>query len=254
MKREPIGLQLYSVRDEAMADLPSALREVARMGYEGVEFFGRFPWSARDLRAMLDDVGLKGIGYHVTLDWLKGGALSETADFLNLLECDCAVLAVLPDAWRGTEADWRRAAAFINEVSDALARRGIRFGYHNHDMEFYPVEGAVPFELLFRDLAQNVFMELDVGHALRGGADPCALMRKWRGRQKMVHIRDYAPDDTDALVGEGRVNWPEVISLCRACGATKWFIIEQEPSSTPPLVAAERGLRNFEGILADLPV
>ena len=81
MARIPIGLRLYSVREDCAKDLPGTLKAVAEMGYEGVEFAGYYNHTATELRKMLDDVGLVCCGTHIGLDTLQGDALEKTIDF-----------------------------------------------------------------------------------------------------------------------------------------------------------------------------
>ncbi len=247
--RKPIGLQLFSVRKEVQEDLPGTLKEVARMGYDGVEFFGRYPHSPEEIRAMLQECGLQAPGYHVLLPWLEGEALGETIDMLKGIGVRYAVIAVLPEERRKTRQDWIDVAELMNGVSKKLAEHSIKLGYHNHRMEFERVDGELPFDLLFGNLDESVFMELDVGHALRGDADPASLIRKYPGRLDIVHVREYASENEKALVGEGEVDWADLLSLCDREGKTEWYVIEQSASECPPLEAAERCLRNLEGIL-----
>ena len=65
MAKIPIAVQLYSVREDCAKDLPGTLKAIAKMGYKGVEFAGYHGRSAKDLRRMLDDLGLKVAGSHI---------------------------------------------------------------------------------------------------------------------------------------------------------------------------------------------
>jgi sugar phosphate isomerase/epimerase len=241
-----VGLQLFSVRTEYQSDLAGTLERVARMGYDGVEFFGAFPRPADELRRLLEGIGLEAAGYHVLLPALEGDALRETIAYMTELRTKHVTLAVVPEARRQTKQDWLDAATLLRAAADEFARNGLTLGYHNHRMEFEPVEGELPFDLLFENLPPSVTMQLDCGHALRAGADPASLLRKYPGRSRTIHIRDWSRTNESALVGEGEVNWVEVLRLCRETADTEWYIVEQGDAGIPPFEAAEKDLRNLE--------
>ena len=96
MSQIPIGLQLYSVREDCQKDLPGVLKEVARMGYAGVEFAGYYGYSATDLRKMLDDLGLKCCGTHTGLPTLLGEELPKTIEFNQTLGNKFLIVPGLP--------------------------------------------------------------------------------------------------------------------------------------------------------------
>lgn len=243
-----VGLQLFSVRDEYQNDLAGTLERVARMGYDGVEFFGPFPRPADELRRLLEGIGLEAAGYHILLPALEGDALRETIAYMTELRTTHVVLAVIPEARRSSKRDWLEAARLLGAAAAEFERHGLSLGYHNHRMEFEPVEGELPFDLLFTNLPAAVTMQLDCGHALRAGTDPAALLRKYPGRSRTIHIRDWSRTNESALVGEGEVNWPEVLRLCRDTANTEWYVIEQGDAEIPPFEAVERDLRNLEAL------
>ena len=246
---KPIAIQLFSVRKEVQSDLPGTLRELARMGYDGVEFFGTYPHSPEEIRGMLRENNLQAVGYHVLLPWLQGEELAKTIALCNGIGTSNAVVAVLPEERRKTKADWIEVAHELNGVREELAKAGITLGYHNHRMEFDPVEGALGQDLLFQTFASDVVMELDIGHALRGGADPIEVIKKYPNRQKLVHVREFDPNDDHALVGEGTVDWKSVLPVCASTGGAAWYIIEQGSAKIPAMDAAQRCLDNLKAVI-----
>lgn len=249
-----IGVQLYSVRNEVENDLPGVLVELAQMGYQGVEFFGRFPQQSLEIRTVLNDHGLHGTGYHVMLPWLNEDSLNETVEMLLELEIHDAIVAVLPDEYREDLEGWQRAADLMNNVEPILHRHGIRLGYHNHDMEFVPVGDAMPMDLLLERFSPKIFWELDTGQAARAGVDPLTLLNRHRGRQPFLHVREYSPERETVLLGEGVVNWKEVLAFCEQEPSIEWLIVEQEHSIDPPLAACRtclETLRQYLGASVD---
>jgi sugar phosphate isomerase/epimerase len=245
-----IGLQLFSVRDEIARDLPGTLQRAARMGYGGVELFGPQERGAAEIRRLLDAAGLDAVGSHVLLPDLEGGRLERTLDFQAELGARHLTLAVLPEGRRETRAHWMEAARILNAAAGKAAARGLRLAYHNHRMEFAPLDGDLAFDILFRALSPEVGMQLDLGHALRGGGDPAALLRRYPGRARTVHVRDWSAKDDRVLVGEGDVPWAEVLPLCAGTGNTEWLIVEQGEARCAPLEAAERSLAALKRLLA----
>jgi len=131
----------------------------------------------------------------------------------------------------------------FNEISARVRPYDMWVGYHNHTSEFTEVEGEVPWDTLFSNTVDDVTMQLDIGHALHGGGDPVAILKRYPGRALTVHVRDYSATNDKALVGGGDVAWDEVFELCEAIGGTQWYIVEQQPSDYPPLECVNRCLQ-----------
>src|SRR5579875_3797458 len=72
MTTQQVALQLYTVRDETGRDFAGTLRQVAEMGYAGVEFAGYGDLSAQAMRSLLAETGLQAVGSHVGMDVSPG--------------------------------------------------------------------------------------------------------------------------------------------------------------------------------------
>jgi sugar phosphate isomerase/epimerase len=236
MKKILVAVQLYSVRNDCARDLPGVLKAVAQMGYDGVEFAGYYNRTAEELRAMLDDVGLKVAGAHVGIQTLLGDELEKSVAFHRVLGNRFLIVPGLPTELRATAADWRRTADLFNEIAARLAPYGMMTGYHNHSHEFKPMEGKIPWEILFDATHPEVCMQPDSGNARDGGADIIPYIRKYPGRSRTVHLKEYSSDRSRAaLLGEGEIRWMDLFDACERVGGTEWYIIEQETYSHPPL-------------------
>ncbi|GAB4522300.1 MAG: sugar phosphate isomerase/epimerase [Anaerolineae bacterium] len=243
MTRIPIALQLYSVREDCARDLAGTLEAVARMGYEGVEFAGYHGYSASQLRKLLDDLGLRVAGAHVGLDTLLGDELSRTIEFHQVLGNRFLIVPGLPEERRRSRAAWLETAALFNEIAEKVAEHGMAVGYHNHHIEFSPLEGELPWDTFFGNTRRDVVMQLDIGNAMHGGADPLVFLRRYPGRARSVHLKEYSATNEKALIGEGDAPWAEVFALCESVGGTEWYIVEQESYAYPPLECVDRCLR-----------
>lgn len=244
----PVGLQLYSVREDCARDLPGVLREVARMGYAGVEYAGYYGYSAEDLRAMLDENGLKCCGTHTALTTLLPDQLADTIAFNRTLGNKYLIVPGLPEERRNSRAAWLETAGIFNQAAQAVKSEGMVVGYHNHHIEFQPLDGELPWDTFFGNTTPDVVMQLDTGNALHGAADPVPFLQRYPGRALTVHLKEYSAVNDRALIGEGDVRWPEVFSLCENVGATEWYIVEQESYAYPPLECVEKCLQKLRAM------
>ena len=243
----PLAVQVYSVRKEAAADLPGTLAQLAKMGYDGVEFAGFYNHSAAAVKKMLADTGLKAFSSHTGIKVLSGDELQKSIDFHA--EIGCPYL-VVPSLGRTDKADdWRRHADALTEIAGKLKPHKMRTGFHNHAVEFVPVEGKVPMEILFDNTPADVIMQLDVGHCVRAGADPIAYINKNKGRSRSLHIKDFSPQSEDILLGQGIVKWPDVFKAATTAGGTEIYIVEQERYPFPPLECVEKCLKTLKQML-----
>jgi sugar phosphate isomerase/epimerase len=243
MARIPIALQLYSVREDCARDLPGTLAAVAKMGYEGVEFAGYHGRSAQELRQMLDDLGLKVAGTHIGLETLLGDQLERTVEFNQVLGNRFLIVPGLAEEYRSSRAAWLNTARLFNEIAEKLRPLGMKTGYHNHFIEFSPLEGELPWDTFFGNTLPEVVMQFDTGNAMHGGANPLPFLERYPGRATTVHLKEFSATNELALLGEGDIPWPEVFRLCETTGGTEWYIVEQESYAYPPLECVDRCLQ-----------
>jgi sugar phosphate isomerase/epimerase len=248
MSRIPIALQLYSVREDAARDLQGVLAAVADMGYEGVEFAGYYGHDAQTIRGWLDVYGLKVAGAHVGIDALLGDELAHTVAFHQTLGNTTLIVPGLAEQWRNSRAAWLKTAETLNAIAVALKPYGMRTGYHNHHIEFAPMDGELPWDTLFSNTTNDVIMQFDTGNALHGGAQAAPFLRRYPGRAKTVHLTEYSTTNDSALIGEGDVPWTEIFELCETIGGTEWYIVEQESYAYPPLECVRRCLQALKAM------
>ncbi len=235
----PIGLQLYSIRDDCARDLPGTLEAVAKMGYDGVEFAGYHGRTAPQLRQMLADCGLKCCGAHIGLDQLLGESLPRTVEFHRELGNRFLIVPGLPEERTHSHQAWQSTARVFSEIAQQLEPHGLRTGYHNHHVEFISMEGETGFDTFFEGTPSSVVMQLDTGNALHGEADPLACLRRYPGRAVTIHLKEFSAANPLALIGEGDLPWQSIFELCEA-GGTEWYIVEQESYPVSPLECVSR--------------
>ncbi len=245
-RRAPIGLQLYSVREDCKKDLPDTIATVAKMGYKGVEFAGYYDRTAKQLRKMLDDNGLVCCGTHTGLDTLLGDNLRQTIEFNQTLGNKYLVVPGLPEKYRTSRQAWLDTAKLFNELAEKVKPHGMLVGYHNHSVEFTAMDGELPWDTFYGNTRKDVIMQIDVGNAIHGGVDPLPYLYKYPGRAITVHVKEFSKTNNKALIGEGDVNWKAFFALCRAVGETEWYIVEQESYAYPPLECVGLCLKNLQ--------
>ncbi|HEX5324638.1 MAG TPA: sugar phosphate isomerase/epimerase [Capsulimonadaceae bacterium] len=244
-KKIPIGLQLYSIREDCAKDLPGCLKAVAGMGYAGVEFAGYYNYSAKDLRRLLDENNLICCGTHTGLNTLQGDELARTIEFNQTLGNPYLIVPWIDESLRSTKAGWLQMAQLFNEISDKVEPQGMHVGYHNHHVEFSPLEGELPWDTFFGNTKDAVIMQFDTGNAIHGGAQAAPFLRRYPGRATTVHLKEFSETNKNALIGDGDTNWTEIFDLCETVGGTKWYIVEQESYAYPPLECVDKCLQNL---------
>src|SRR5579859_2429357 len=149
-KHVPVGLELYSVRDELKKDLPGTVEAVAKMGYECVEFYAPYyDWSldnARLVRKQLDDLGVHCYSTHNSTQSFTPDGMEKAIELNQALGARYVVLAH-PGEVKDLDG-WKRIAEMLNKGNDAMAGHGLHAGYHNHDLEWKAIEGQRPMEIL----------------------------------------------------------------------------------------------------------
>ncbi len=242
----PIGVQLYSVRSVAEKDLSGTLAKVAQMGYEGVEFAGYYGHNAKDIRKMLNDNGLVCCGTHTQMADLAEDKLAATLEFNKTLGNKYVIVPWLQPNEANPREAWLAYAKRFNELAEKLAPQGMKIGYHNHAHDFAPVGDTTGWDLLASNTRPDVIMQLDLGNAMSGGADPITYLRRYPGRTVTIHLKEFSATNKNAMIGEGDVKWVEVFKLCRSIGGTRWYIIEEEKDVYEPLEGIEISLKNLK--------
>jgi sugar phosphate isomerase/epimerase len=212
---ERVGIQLYSVRDEMKRDVAATLARLSQIGYREVEFAGYFDKSPAEIKQLLATNGLTAPSTHVPYELLKGD-WAKTLDTAVAIGHEYVTIPWMDPKLRGTAAGWKAIAADFNRGAEQAKGRGLKFAYHNHDFEFKPVEGQVPYDILLAETDPAlVDFEMDVYWTVNGGADPLAYFRKHPTRFTMLHIKDSAgpPDHKQVDVGAGKIDFAAVLRL-----------------------------------------
>jgi sugar phosphate isomerase/epimerase len=226
-KKVPIGVQLYSVRNELKADFPGVIAQLGKMGFQGVEFASLQERSrpAAEVKKMLDDAGLKCCGTHTPLQTLQGDALKATIDLHKTLGNN---FLICPSLNAKTRANWENLAKQFNDIAAKCKEQGMFTGYHAHAHDFTTqFDGKTAWEIFFDNTSPDVIHQIDVGNTLSGKGDPLAMIRKYPGRTKTTHIKEHG-GAKDAAIGEGTVDWKTMLDAYETVGGIEWYVVEYE--------------------------
>jgi sugar phosphate isomerase/epimerase len=245
-RKLPVGLQLWSVRQQCEKELPVVLKALAQMGYTAVELaHSYYGHSAADWRKLLDENRLKSCGMHMGLPALEGGEFQKTVEIHKTIGTPYLIVASLPKESVESVAAIKETAKHFNEISERLKPHGMKVGYHCHGGDFTKVEGTTPWEALAENTIPDVILQIDLGNCLDGGGDPIAMLKKFPGRTVSIHLKEHG-GKPGAVLGEGDIRWKEVFQICETTGGTKQYIIEDESRDGPEaLDAVKRALANL---------
>jgi len=246
----PVGLELYSVRDELKKDPQGVVHAVAQMGYQAVEFYAPyFQWTddeGKQMRKLMDDLHIRCYSTHNNEDFFNDTNIGHARDLNQILGAKYMV-----QAWSDPKSDldgWKALADKLNKAADRLAPFGLGVGYHNHDAEWRPINGKRPIEILATNTKPSIMLQLDVGTCLAAGADPVAWIQGNPGRIRSIHCKDWSPDPNlgyKVLFGEGKADWKGIFQAAEHGGGVEYYLIEQEGSRYPELETAKRCLGAF---------
>ena len=244
----PVGLELFSVRDELQKDLMGTVRAVAKMGYQDVEFFSPYyswkPDYAKQVRQMLDDAGIRCLSTHNGSESFTADGVARAIELNQILGSQFIVWASAGDV--KTLDGWKEVAERLNEGAEKMKAAGLRAGYHNHQLEFTPIGGQRPIEVLAANTGKDVMLQLDVGTCIEAGSDPVAWVEQNPGRIRSMHCKDWSPaKGYKVLLGEGVAPWKKLFAAAEETGGLEFYLIEQEGSDYPELETAKRCLASF---------
>jgi len=263
-----IGLQLYTLRDVISKDVEGTLKQVAELGYQELELFGYndgkvFGKPVSDFAKMVSDLGMKITSGHygTGLVSMPGrpatvGTLvnqwEKAASDAKILGQENMVIAFLQKEERKTIDDYKKVCELINKNAEICSRYGIRIGYHNHDFEFNPIDGQVPYELMLKELDPKlVSMELDLFWTTYANHDPLKLFAAHPGRFTQWHVKDMRKDDRklNADVGTGTIDFKTIFAKADQAGF-KHFYIEHDTFPVSSWESVKADAKNIKSILS----
>lgn len=237
-----VGIQLYTLRDDARRDLERTLGDIAQAGYKDVELLSsmnNFGMPPQQLRAILDRDGLRAPSTHLSGESFDD--LDRQIDTAKILGHEYLVLASLPTD-KPTLDDYRHWADRLNEAGRRALPSGIRIAFHDESVDFKKIDGVVPYDLLAeRTDPAYVRLQLDTGNLALAGGDPLDYLKRYGSRYWLFHIKDVpaigAEHDTE--LGKGVVDFRRLLASIDHID-DKFLYVEQESYPGTPLESARR--------------
>ena len=242
----PFGVQLYSVRSLIPKDPKGVMTELAGMGYRQFESYSGpqgFLWGMepKEIKSFLDGLGVKMVSTHFNY---KGEVAKPEALKKSIEMAHDAGLTYLLCPYIGPQKtwdEWKKIADQFNMVGEEVSKAGLKFGYHNHDYSFRPLDGKIPQEFLLANTdPKKVMFELDICWIDVAGADAVQHLKKYGKRYELCHVKDYTMKDGKAVqndLGKGAVDFKNILHTAMTDSNIKYYIVEQEEYPESPMVS-----------------
>ncbi|MGZ4813760.1 MAG: sugar phosphate isomerase/epimerase family protein [Terriglobales bacterium] len=255
--RKPIGVQLYTVRDQAEKDLPGVLKVIQGIGYQEVEpYWNIYNHPAKELKQMLADHGLTAASGHFDYE-----GLDTKFDYAQELGLTYMTCPMLPKSMWNSLDDFKKAADQFNKWGAQAKKRKMKFAFHNHNYEFKQFGNTNGFDTLLKGTDPKlVWFEMDCYWITQAGRDPVKMMDEHSGRIKMLHLKDRKPGfpasqslDQAAMhfteVGNGALNWKAILVAAEKNKIEHMFV-EEDFCERPPLESLRISYNNLQKMMA----
>ncbi len=243
-----VALTLYTLREflQKPEDMIKTFKRVKETGYNAVQLSALGPVDKRELKKMLDDAGLYVCATHVSFQALIN-EFKKTVEEHHILNCRHMAIASIPAEMRNEEG-YRKFASECNRIGRDLQIEGLKLSYHNHAFELARFGEKTGLDIIYQETQPEYLLaEIDTYWIQFGGGDPAQWIQKMKGRIKIVHFKDMGViDNKPAMfeVGEGNLNWKEIIETCRYSEA-EWLIVEQDTCQRDPFESIKISLKNL---------
>jgi sugar phosphate isomerase/epimerase len=259
----PLGLQLYTVRQDLANDFDGTVKKVRDIGIRNVQanltMNGK---TSEQQKKLYDSMGISWKSVHAggndlrdkpqaVIDEAKAAGITNITCSFPLYPADRPAFMAGP-----TVDDWKKNADTFNKIGALCQKAGLSFGYHNHNVEFRKVGGVVPYDLLLKETDPAlVQMEMDIGWVVAGGADPVAYLTKYPNRYYSLHIKDLKnqgiPNNDmkmiSAIIGKGIVDWKAVLAAAHKTKVERAFLEIEEPYDPSPLEMVKQSFDYLHG-------
>ncbi|MEJ5978825.1 sugar phosphate isomerase/epimerase [Novosphingobium sp. PS1R-30] len=272
------GVQLYPLQAPFASDMPGLFSTLARAGFRTVEFAGFAPHSPSAIRSALSQAGLQAFGAHclpLTLSDEEAARQMDACAAIGAWRVTTALPSVMPTKDRPKPPlsavfsgmsgdDLRWSAERMNHFAHMASARGLIYGYHSHNVDFALVEGRTILDWLMRLTEPGaVALQLDLGNAVLAGADPIALLGRYRGRVRSVHVKDWIAGFTPSLglrfpapapLGAGAIDWDAIMRALSQFHVADIIVEQEAQSGTDSLAAQIQAVDYLRGMVRKNPI
>lgn len=255
MQNLRIAAQLYTIRDyiRTPEDIETSLKKVKDMGYNAVQVSGMGPIGYGELKSIVDELELTICATHISFERMEED-IEDVIEQHKTWDCKYVGLGSMPQEFRGSREGVIEFVERASKVSKILQDNGLKFIYHNHAFEFVKFDGKTIMDILLEETDEDFGFEIDTYWVQAGGANPVDWIYKVQGRMDVVHFKDmgmnYDNKQKMTEVGEGNLNWPDIIKACRETGV-KWCAVEQDICERSPFESLEISFNNLKELGVD---
>lgn len=251
-----VSVQLWSVKDDLKVDFRETIKQLALMGFDGVELageYGEFKNDPEGLAEFIESHGMAISGTHTGFDLLSEEKIEETMSFYKRAGVTVAIVSWDQRAF-SQDTVWQTIAD-LNRLQPKVESYGIKFGYHNHAEEFGQYKNTTLWEHIGRSTPDSLVMQLDAGWAQYAGKDPAEMVKRHAGRTLSTHYKAAANEHENGklpIIGQDSLNWLKLIDANQTIGGTEWIVLEQEkyPNGMSPLEAVAASKKALDDYLA----
>ncbi len=245
-----MGLQLWTMKEEAAKDLDATLKRISEVGYNNVELFGYakrmyFGHTIQETKAMLDKYKLRSTSAHIAInDYLFNNnedELKYVIEDAKTMNHDYVTMPWLADNKRSLDT-FKMLTDKFNKAGEMCKKAGLKFAYHNHNFEFAKQDGTCGYEVLLKGTDKDlVNFEMDLYWVVYAGEKPDEWFKKYPGRFPMWHIKDMsdAANRESTEVGRGTINFKEIFMHQKEAGYKTFFVEQEAFADEPPAQAIE---------------
>ena len=226
-KENRVGLQLYTLRDMMEKSVPDTLKLVASVGIKELEFAGFYDNDPKDVKMLMDELGLTAPSSHVLLRFMSNDAdIEKQIEIAKIMGHKYVVVPYIFPEERSTDiSGYQRLAERLNKLGETFKANGIQLAYHNHDFEFENMNGQVPYDVLLDECdADLLAMELDLYWTVKAGLNPVDYFKRNPGRFKLWHVKDMDAQGEFADVGKGTINFDDIFAHGELSGIEHKFV------------------------------
>jgi sugar phosphate isomerase/epimerase len=235
--KQPIGFQVFPIRDMIVKDFGGTLKMMANLGYQTVEMcsppgyissgFGPIlNMKAADMRHIINDAGLTCQSCHYTFGELKDN-LDERMEFarqLGLTQMICSSFWLPKSA---SLKDYLNASDELNKIGEKTKKGGFQMGYHNHEMEFAKLDNIVIYDAIMGELDPELVKMQFQTEVINLGYKASTYFKKYPGRFISTHMSDWTNDKKQVPIGQGIIDWKDFFNAAKT-GGVKNFYVEMD--------------------------
>ncbi len=253
----PLGVQLYTVRQQVQTDLAGTLAAIRKIGYTTVETYAaQYKIGANDLRKAIVDAGLKVPSGHFGY-----GGFDAKYDYAKELGLKYMVCSSIPESLGNSVDGFKRGADQYNQWGEKARKMGMQFAFHNHNSEFQTYGGMTGIEILLKNTDPHLVQwQMDCYWVVQAGRSPITMLHEYADRITLLHLKDRNADAKVSLetgpgsqyfteIGTGTLDWRKILPLARNEGV-RYMFVEQDTTELPPLQSLRISYNNLQKFMS----